>query len=84
MSDDKKKSADISIDMMLAEAMLRITALEKILINKQIIDSQELQDINDDLAKKVAKVVMDKLESSKNLDDFIGSLAGDTKKDFKN
>lgn len=84
MSDDKKKLADISIDMMLADAMLRITALEKILVHKGIIDSQELQGMNTELAKKVAQVVMEKLATSKNLDDFVESLAEDTKKEFNN
>jgi hypothetical protein len=84
MSDDKKKPVDISLDMMLADAMLRITALEKILVNKGIINSQELQGMNTELAKKVAQVVMEKLEASKNLDDFIGSLAENNNKDLKN
>jgi hypothetical protein len=82
---DKKpdNKQDITTDMLMADVMLRITAIEKILIDKGIFSVEELQASTKEIAERVTKVVMEKAASSKNLEDFISKLEI-PKKDMKN
>lgn len=84
MNEKKTNVADLTSDVLLADAMLRLTALEKVLIEKELITKDELKAMTDMLVEKITKVVMDRVKSSKNLDDFVASLGGDIKKEFKN
>ncbi len=82
---DKKpdNKQDITTDMLMADVMLRITAIEKILIDKGVFTVEELQASTKEIAERVTKVVMEKAASSKNLEDFISKLEI-PKKDMKN
>ena len=82
---DKKpdNKQDITTDMLMADVMLRITAMEKILIDKGIFTVEELQASTKEIAERVTKVVMEKAASSKNIEDFISKLEI-PKKDMKN
>jgi hypothetical protein len=84
MSDKKLSAADLTSDVLLADAMLRLTALERVLIQKNIITKDELKAMTDILLDKITKVVMDNVKNSNNLDDFVASLGADVKKEFKN
>jgi hypothetical protein len=84
MTDNKPKPTDLTSDVLLADTMLRLTALEKLLIQKGLISKDELKEITDVLVENVTKVIMDKVESSKNLDDFVAALGRDIKKELKN
>jgi hypothetical protein len=84
MSDKKAKPSDMTQDVLLADTMLRLTALEKVLVAKNLVTKDELKEMTDILVEKVTKVIMDKVESSKNLDDFVTSLGKDIKKELKN
>ena len=84
MSDKKPDNKqDITTDMLMADVMLRITAMEKILIDKGIFTVEELQASTKEIAERVTKVVMEKAASSKNIEDFISKLEI-PKKDMKN
>ena len=75
MSDKKPDNKqDITTDMLMADVMLRITAMEKILIDKGIFTVEELQASTKEIAERVTKVVMEKAASSKNIEDFISKL----------
>jgi hypothetical protein len=80
---EKKKPpvADFNTDILLADAMLRLTALEKLLIQKGIITKSELNDLTAVLVENVTKVILDKVQSSKDLNDFVASLTNEVKKD---
>lgn len=82
MSD--KKPTDLTTDVLLADAMLRITALEKLLISKGLFTKEELSQVTDVLIEQISKAIMGKVNSSKNLDDFIISLTSTSKKDLDN
>lgn len=84
MSDKKTKPNDLTQDVLLADTMLRLTALEKVLVAKNLVTKDELKEMTDVLVERVTKVIMDKVESSKNLDDFVAALGRDVKKEFKN
>jgi hypothetical protein len=81
---DKKNPADFTYDNLLADTMLRLTALERVLLEKGLITTDELSNITEALVEKVTKVIMDKVNSSKDLDDFVDSLGRDVKKELKN
>jgi hypothetical protein len=71
MVDNKK---EITSDVMLADLMLRVTSLETILVSKGIFTKEEFSQINEEIAKKVAKIVLEKTKTSKEADDFIANL----------
>jgi hypothetical protein len=77
---------EITNDVLMADVMLRITAMEKLLIEKGVFTSEELTQSTEEIAKRVAKVVMEKVQASKNVQEFISDLesSGKNKKDFNN
>lgn len=81
---EKKPPVDLNADILLADALLRLTALEKVLIQKGLITKNELNDVTATLVEKVTKVILDKVQSSKDLNEFVTSLGGEIKKGMKN
>lgn len=83
---DKKDKQELTNDVLIADIMLRITAMEKLLIEKGVFTQAELAASTDEIAKRIAKVVLEKAQSSKNVEELISSIeAGDKpKKDFNN
>ncbi len=81
---EKKPPIDLNTDILLADALLRLTALEKVLIQKGLITKDELNDVTATLVEKVTKVILDKVQSSKDLNEFVASLGGEIKKGMKN
>lgn len=64
MSDDKKfESKEITTDVLLADIMLRLTAIEKLLITKGVFTDQEFRQTMNDIAQKVTKTILDKAKS---------------------
>jgi hypothetical protein len=61
MSD--KKTKDISPDVMLADIMLRLTAMEKLLIDKKVFSQEEFFQTMEEIAKKVSQVILDKAKT---------------------
>lgn len=86
MTDKKDGKNELTSDIMMADIMLRVTAMEKLLIDKGILNQAELAAVNDEIAKKVAKVILERAQASKNLEEFVSDLEKSTKedKDFKN
>jgi hypothetical protein len=84
MSNKKTDPTDLTYDNLLADTMLRVTALEKILLDKGLITTEELTAVTEALVEKVTKVIMEKVESAKNLDDFVESLGSNLKDKLKN
>jgi hypothetical protein len=84
MSEKKTPPVEVNMDILLADALLRVTALEKVLIQKGLITREELNEVTNSLVEKVTKLVMDRIQTSKGLDDFIASLSGGDKKSEKN
>lgn len=86
MTDKKDGKNELTSDIMMADIMLRVTAMEKLLIDKGILNKAELTATNDEIAKKVAKVILEKAQASKNLEEFVADLENSAKedKDFKN
>lgn len=85
MTDEKKKTP-ITNDILIADIMLRVTSMEKLLIEKGVFTLEELTATTEGIAKSVAKIVLEKAQSSKSVDEFISELKGTNKdkKDLKN
>lgn len=77
---------EITNDILMADVMLRVTAIEKLLIEKGVFTQEELSKSTEEIAKRVAKVVLEKAQSSKNVEEFIADLeaTAKSKKDLKN
>lgn len=86
MTENKPPSKkEITNDVLMADVMLRVTAMEKLLIEKGIFTQEELSATTKEIAERVAKVVLEKAQASKNIDEFISSLDGSKeKKEFNN
>lgn len=84
MSDNKKN--EITTDVLLADIMLRVTAMEKLLIEKKVFTQEELTKTTEEIAQRVAKVVIEKAQAAKNLGELVTSLENHNKekKDLKN
>lgn len=78
------KKPELTNDILMADVMLRITAIEKLLIEKGVFTQEELTASTEEIAKRVAKVVLEKAQASKGIDEFITNLTGDTKKEPSN
>lgn len=79
MSDKKIDPENLTSDILIADALVRLTALEKLLLQKNIITQEEYSQMVDELVEKVSKAVMARAQASKNLDDFIESLSKTSK-----
>jgi len=79
MSDKK----ELNTDILIADIMLRLTALEKLLIEKGLLTQAELATTTDELAKRVAKVVLEKVQASKQVEEFVADLEKSTGTDKK-
>jgi len=72
-------------DMFIADIMLRLTAIEKLLIQKGIFTIEELSTTTEEIAKGVAKTVLEKLQTSKDIETFLADLTDNKeKKEVKN
>lgn len=86
MTDKKDGKHELTTDVLIADIMLRITAMEKLLIDKGVFTQVELATATDEIAKRVAKVVLEKAQASKNIEEFMADLEKSAKEDkeFKN
>lgn len=84
MADQKTDKTQLTTEVLLADAMLRIAAIEKLLIEKAVFTQDELTQATEEIAQRVAKVVMEKAQASKDLDDFVNKLQDKGKKTFEN
>lgn len=88
MSEKKSDSKqELTNDVLMADVMLRVTAIEKLLIEKGVFTQEELNKTTEDIAQRVAKVVLEKAQASKSVEEFVAKLeetANKGKKDFDN
>ncbi len=60
MTDKKPESKEITTDVLLADIMLRLTAIETLLITKGVFTDVEFRQTMEDIAQKVTKTILDK------------------------
>ena len=54
--------------------MLRVTAMEKLLIDKQIVSKEDLSKCAEEIANKISQVLLDKVKAAKDTADLISVL----------
>jgi hypothetical protein len=69
-----KKNDDFANDVLMADLMLRLTAMEKLLLDKGLFTKAEFMQVVDEIAQKASDAVMEKAKISKNTEDFIANL----------
>lgn len=65
-----EKKLEITADILMADAMLRLAAIERILIEKNVCSKEDLSAITDEIAQKVAKIVLEKTQNNKVAEDL--------------
>lgn len=69
-----KKDDTLNNYIMMAEILLRITALEKILLDKQVFSKEELLNVIETVSADAAKNVLKNVSSNKDIDEVINSF----------
>ena len=59
-----EKKPEITNDILMADLMLRVTAMEKLLIDKGIVSKDEFLNVMEDIAKNVSKIVIEKAKAA--------------------
>jgi len=68
---NKKESLELTNDMLIADALLRLKALENILIAKGICSKEEISLEMEEIAKKIAKSILQKAGIPEAIDDLL-------------
>lgn len=76
---DKKDAKEITNDMLFADIMLRLASMEKLLLDKKVFSQEELVKVTEEIATKVSKIILEKAQSSKNIEEFILDLENSSK-----
>jgi len=71
---DKKAAEELSNDLLIADALLRLKALENILITKGVLTREEFSSEMDVIAKQIAKNLLAKANVKGDLDELIKSI----------
>jgi len=77
---DKKDKDELSNSLLIADALLRLKAIENILVAKGLITNDEFQQEMDKIAKQIAKSILEKANVKGDIDELINSLKSVPKK----
>jgi hypothetical protein len=77
---DKKDKDELSNSLLIADALLRLKAIENILVAKGLITNDEFQQEMDKIAKQIAKSILEKANVKGDIDELINSLRSAPKK----
>jgi hypothetical protein len=78
------KKANLTNDILMMDLMLRLTSMERLLLEKGVFTKEELLKIVEDVATKASQTVIEKANSAKGVEDFISNLEKPTKDHSKN
>lgn len=71
---NKKESEELTNSLLIADALLRLRTLEKLLVSKGIFTQEEFNEEMDVIAKQIAKSILEKAQVKGDLDEMIKSL----------
>jgi hypothetical protein len=77
---NKKDLERLEQEIIIADILLRLTTIEKILIKNNITNNEEFSSIMKDLSEKVAKSLLEKANITQDLDSIVQSYNSDDKK----
>lgn len=78
---NKKQAEELTNDVLIADALLRLKTMESILISKGVFTLEEYNAAMNDIASKIAKTILQKASVPGNLDELIQGLQGSKKKE---
>lgn len=81
---NKKDADDLTNEMLIADALLRLKALENVLVAKGLITREEFAEEMNTVAAQVAKSILQKAQVPGNIDEIIKNLQDANKKDSNN
>lgn len=76
---NKKQAEELTNDVLIADALLRLKTMETLLISKGIFTLEEYNLAMNDIATKIAKSILQKASVPGNLDELIKGLQGNKK-----
>ncbi len=77
---DKKDKDELSNSLLIADTLLRLKAIENILVAKGLITNDEFQEEMDKIAKQIAKSILEKANVPGDIDELVNSLRAAPKK----
>lgn len=77
---NKKEADQLTNDLLIADALLRLRALEKLLIAKGVFSAEEISEEIEQITAGIAKSILQKANIPGNLDELIAELQGPKKK----
>ena len=81
---NKKQAEEITNDVLMADALLRLKALESLLIAKGVFTQIEFDKEIHTIAAQIAKTILQRASVPGDLDELINSLQGNKKKEPNN
>ena len=78
---NKKQAEELTNDVLITDALLRLRTLETLLISKGLFTQEEFNDTMNDIASKIAKTILQRASVPGNLDELIAGLRGNKKKE---
>lgn len=76
---NKKDASELTTEMMITDALLRIKSLENVLIKKGLLTKEELQQEMEVVAQQIAKSILQKAGIPGEIEDLLKSLQTDSK-----
>lgn len=71
---NKKESEELTNSLLIADTLLRLRTIEKLLISKGVFTQEEFNQEMDTLAKQIAKSILEKANVKGDIDEMIKSL----------
>jgi hypothetical protein len=71
---DKLADSELTTDVLLADVLIRLTVLEKLLISKDVFSQEELTQLTQSLTEQISQAIVSKTKTVQSLDEFIQSL----------
>lgn len=78
--DKKDLPPELGVDVLLADILLRLTVLEKLLFDNKILNKEEYGAELEAIAIQASKAVLKNVERTKNIEEFITKLEDDARK----
>lgn len=78
--DKKDLPPELGVDVLLADILLRLTVLEKLLFDKNILNKEEYSAELEAIAIQASKAVLKNVEKTKNVEEFLAKLEEDARK----
>jgi len=71
---NKKETKELTNDMLIADALLRLKAIENLLVAKGIVSKDELLEEMESVAKQIAKSILQKAGAHEQIEDLLNAF----------